>query len=61
MLLAPLTERESAVATAGAVIGQQFSIDALPPVACLDHSAVMSAVGGLTAGTCSGRRRPRPR
>jgi DNA-binding CsgD family transcriptional regulator len=46
--LAPLTAQESTVAAAGAVIGQQFSIDALPPVAGLSHDEVVSAVGGLT-------------
>jgi DNA-binding CsgD family transcriptional regulator len=46
--LAPLTAAESTVAAAGAVIGQQFSIDALPPVAGLGQREVMSAVGGLT-------------
>jgi DNA-binding CsgD family transcriptional regulator len=46
--LAPLTAQESIVAAAGAVIGQQFSIDALPPVAGLGHDEVVSAVGGLT-------------
>jgi DNA-binding CsgD family transcriptional regulator len=46
--LAPLTAQESIVAAAGAVIGQQFSIDALPPVAGLGRDEVVSAVGGLT-------------
>jgi DNA-binding CsgD family transcriptional regulator len=46
--LAPLTAAESTVAAAGAVMGQQFSIDALAPVAGLRHDEVVAAVGVLT-------------
>lgn len=46
--LAPLSPREAAVAAAGAVIGEQFSIDALAPVAGLRREEVAAAVGGLT-------------
>jgi DNA-binding CsgD family transcriptional regulator len=46
--LAPLTTPQATIAAAGAVIGEQFSIDALPPVAGLSHEEVATAVGALT-------------
>lgn len=46
--LAELTGQESAVAAAGAVLGDQFRIDALPAVAGLDEPAVAGAVAVLT-------------
>jgi DNA-binding CsgD family transcriptional regulator len=46
--LAPLTPLEATVAAAGAVIGEQFSIDALAPVAGLSRQQVATAVGALT-------------
>lgn len=46
--LAPLTAQESTVAAAGAVIGEQFSIDALAPVAGLTCEETATAVDGLT-------------
>jgi DNA-binding CsgD family transcriptional regulator len=46
--LAPLTAAQGTVAAAGAVIGEQFSIDALPPVADLSREEVAAAVGALT-------------
>jgi len=46
--LAALTAPEATVAAAGAVIGQQFGIDALPAIAGLGRDEVMSAVTGLT-------------
>lgn len=46
--LAPLTPAEATAAAAGAVIGEQFSIDALPPVAGLSPGEADTAVSGLT-------------
>jgi DNA-binding NarL/FixJ family response regulator len=46
--LAPLTSAEATVAAAGAVLGEQFGIDAIGPVAGLDTDEVAAAVSGLT-------------
>jgi DNA-binding CsgD family transcriptional regulator len=46
--LAPLTEPESLVASAGAVAGEQFSISLLRAIAGLDTPGVEAAIGGLT-------------
>lgn len=46
--LAPLTAQESIVAAAGAVAGDQFSIDALPAIAALSSAEVATALSVLT-------------
>jgi DNA-binding NarL/FixJ family response regulator len=46
--LAPLTEAEATVVAAGAILGEQFSIDALAPVAGLSARDVTAAIRVLT-------------